>query len=256
MWRGLLSLGLVLCVVAGAQAQVVDDLTLVVERTAASQAQIGSDEDIDIDFMRYLIALTAGRGPVSVGLTYADTDNRGSSRLPRSLGLSDQSLVLSATYTRPLRWYARLETKGYLRLISRSSEGLQVKSVYSHVQTNAVFYHPDGMGWLRGAPLFPSAYAGSIVNEFGRVQGLVGAGAWWKGLGVYGVGFYSFNGFTSPRDESLLAERTFGFLRDAGINVSASYMWRTLKLEVRRNLPFRNGTNDLTVKLEYRHFFR
>ncbi|MEM1128691.1 MAG: hypothetical protein AAGI71_18755 [Bacteroidota bacterium] len=256
MQRLLLSIGLVLCVSGGVQAQVLEDLTLVIDRGAASEVQVDTSDPVGIDFVWRNVTLMGGRGPLSVGLTFMDTDNQGSRQLPKAAGFSDQNLVLNAAYTRPLGWYARLEVTGNFRLATWQGAGLQIRSTYSRMQANAVFYHPDGVGWLRGAPLFPSAYVGSIVNEFGRAQGLVGVGTWWKGLGIYGVGFYSFNGEDNPLATGKLTAKAFGLLRDAGVNVSASYTWRDLTLEVRRNIPFRNGANIWNLQLKYRYFLQ
>ncbi|MEM1127717.1 MAG: hypothetical protein AAGI71_13780 [Bacteroidota bacterium] len=253
--RLFLAVGLTLALSGGVQAQILDDLTVRVERGGASSIWLdGRYRDIDFTWQR--AAVTAGRGPFSLGLTYLRAENQGSSMVPLWLIRGEESWVIDVAYTRPLSWNTRLETTGNLVLSSDTFIDAPRLKSFSRVQANVVFYHPDGMGWLRGAPLFPSSYVGTIVNELGRVQGLVGAGTWWKGLGIYGVGFYSFNGIEDPWHPNDNPDSAIGFLQDAGVNLSASYTWRNLKLEVLRNIPLRRGAQDLNVTLQYRHFFR
>ncbi len=123
-------------------------------------------------------------------------------------------------------------------------------------------YWPDGK-WLLGGDraVYPSAYVGGIVNKYGRVQGIAGVGAWWKGVGVYATGYHAFNGVDDPLTPILTGVPTddvdyqFAALSNSGVSGTLRGEWGPLTLSLRRNLGLRNAGNDLTVSASYRLSF-
>ena len=67
--------------------------------------------------------------------------------------------------------------------------------------------------------------------------------------------FYAFNGVQDPRYPGEHADITAAYLDNGGVTTGLSYQIGDFLLEARRNVPLKNGGNDLTLVLQYRFFF-
>ena len=114
-----------------------------------------------------------------------------------------------------------------------------------------------GVGLLAGKSFFPSAYVGSQVNKFGRVQAVSGAGVWWNKIGTYVTVFHALNGLDSPfipADDARFQQR-FAYIQNGGLNLSLSYEIANFEFLVSRGYAFKNGGDDIVFEVRYRFFF-
>jgi hypothetical protein len=119
-----------------------------------------------------------------------------------------------------------------------------------------ILFDPDGIVTLLDEAIFPSAYLGANVNKFGRVQGLAGAGLWWKGVGLYFAGFNAFNGVNEPLNPGNDIDKIFANLKNSGVSFGGTFEFRSLIIEIRQNFALKNGGDDLTLSLHYQNFLR
>lgn len=232
-----------------AQAQPIDDVMVRYSRMVITKTR----PDFILQkgtLLRHNIEVVLGRGPFSVGLTYQKTDRRDT-----QMGTPEQGVMLTAGYDHLLSYYLRLESFGRLGLSNAVDFANPLYATDTDFRINLVAFHPDGMGFIAGKPVFPSGYVGGITNQFGRVQGITGAGLWWNHLNVYLTLFYAFNGVEDPRFPGQHADKTAAFLDNGGVTTSLSYQIGDFLVEARRNVPLKNGGNDLTLVLQYRFFF-
>lgn len=250
--RSVLSLMAVLCLglAPAVRAQWVDDVLVRYSRMAIQDVTLAQGR-MDVAFFRHNLDVAVGRGPVTLGLTYQLTDTGTPGQ-----GTPEQGLMLTGSYGRLLSHRLRLEARGRLGLTPGIDYGQPLYATDTDLNVNLVAFHPEGVMLLRRRPVYPSAYVGGIVNRFGRWQGIGGAGAWWNQVGLYLTAFYAFNGVADPSQPGPDAAHAFAKLQNAGISGSVSYEWQGFLLGLRRNWALRNGGNDLTLTLQYRHFFR
>ncbi len=246
---GVLAFLVMLLAVPGAQAQVIDDVLVRYSRMVITK----TNPDFILQegtLLRHNIEVALGRGPFTVGLTVQKTDNRDTQK-----GTPEQGVMLTAGYDHILSYHLRLETFGRLGLSNAVNFANPLYATDTDFRINLVAFHPDGMGFIAGKPVFPSGYVGGIMNQFGRVQGITGAGLWWNHLNVYLTFFYAFNGVEDPRYPGKHADITAAYLDNGGVTTSLSYQIGDFLLEARRNIPLKNGGNDFTLVLQYRFFF-
>lgn len=201
----------------------------------------------DMDFFRHNLELAVGRGPASLGVLYQITDKAKRTEA----GTPERGLMLTAGYDHVLSERLRLEAFGRLGLTPGLDFGQPLYATDTDLRLNLVASDPDGLPGLAGRRLYPSGYVGGIVNRHGRVQGLAGAGLWWDRVGTYLTGFYAFNGVEDVAADA--AGRAFANLRNGGVSLSLTYAVGPLAFGARQNFVLRNGGNDFTLSVRFRH---
>lgn len=249
-------------------AQIVDDVTVSYAYMDISQARLNgevpggpsgnidlADLDLDVDFARQFFDITFGRGPYTFGATFQRTLGT----LPFGLAAAENGLMLTAGYDHILSPLWRVESFARVGVLG-SSDNQALYAEDTDLRVNAVRYWPDGKWIIGDRPVYPSVYVGGIVNKYGRVQGIAGVGAWWKGVGVYATGYHAFNGVDDPLTEFFggtdKADYQFAALSNTGVSGTLRGEWGPVTLSLRRNLGLRNAGNDLTVTASYRLAFR
>lgn len=237
------------------KAQWLDDLTIRYSVMAITGSTL-KVEAFEPSLYRHNIALTLGRGPATLGLLFQITD-RGhvDDGVDFFYSKPEQGLMLTGGYDFLLSDRLRLESYGRLGLTRGHDFGQPLYATDTDLRVNLVVFDLDGAGLLRGKPYFRSGYVGVIVNRFGRIQGIAGAGVWWNGIGTYLTGFYAFNGVRDPLHPGDQADRAYARLQNAGVSLSLSYDLGPVMVGLKRNVPLLNGSNDLSFTLQFRHFF-
>lgn len=230
------------------QAQGVDDLTIHYEGMVVTDIQ-ERKEVVRTPFYRHSLMVQLGRGAWSAGLIGALT--RGTS----SYGPDEEGLMVTAGYGRLLSDKLRVETFGRVGVTKGHRFGSPLYATDTDLRVNLVGFLPDGWGWLQDRPLYPSAYAGVIVNRYGRVQFVGGSGIWWNQWNVYLTGFTAVNGVDNPLKTNRNADIAFANLKNAGFSISASRGIGPLTVGLRHNIPIRHGGYDTTLTLTYQRFF-
>jgi len=224
-----------------------DDLTIEAKSMRIDFVDL-DDRELTPRFDRDQLILTAGRGSTTFGLIYQDTA-KGS---PNDPGTPEEGLMAHVGYERILSYRFRLDVGARFGLLG-TDEKQPLYSEDSDVRANFVWFDSDGAGFLVDQPLFPSAYVGTVVNRFGRVQAVGGVGVWWKKVGLYSTAFHSFNGDDPVFDGESFGDVNFANLENQGFSVSASYEWRTFEFRVKQNFALENGSDDLSFAITFRH---
>jgi hypothetical protein len=164
--------------------------------------------------------------------------------------------MLTAGYNYIFSRNFRLDTYGRLRIWGDTKPAQALYATETDFRAKLIMFDPDGMVASLDDAIFPSAYLGANVNKYGRVQGLAGAGLWWKGAGLYCAAFNAFNGVNEPLNPGNDFDKKFANLKNSGVSFGGTVEFRNLTLEVRKNYPLKNGGDDLTISLHYQNFFR
>ncbi len=245
--------------IRSSSAQIIDDVKVQYARMSIQAAQL-SETDLTVDFTRHLVDMVFGRGPVTVGLTFQQAVKENNDPLPPALAHSEHGFMLTAGYDAVLspRW--RVETYARVGLGGGTDPGHALYATDTDMRVNVVAFEPDGWGLLAGRPLFPSAYAGGVVNRYGRVQAIGGAGLWWNSIGTYITAFSALNGVDDPlatlQSGGPEAPYLFAALSNAGMSGSVSIERGPFQVGLRRNIALRNGGDDLTLWAAYRYTLR
>ena len=239
---------LIVSLPVGAQAaQWYEDLTIEAKSMRIDFVDL-DDRELTPRFDRDQLSITAGRGSTTFGLIYQDTTKGG----PSDPGNPEQGLMAYVGYDRVLSQSLRVDLGARFGLLG-TDEHQPLYAEDSDVRANLVWFDSDGAGFVGGQPLFPSAYVGTVVNRFGRVQAVGGVGLWWKKIGLYGTAFHSFNGDDPIFDGVSYGEVNFANLENQGYSVSASYEWRAFEFRVKQNFALENGSDDLSFAITFRH---
>ncbi len=250
-------------------AQIVDDVTIGYAYMDISQARLSgtvpdgpsgnvdlADIGLDVAFARQFFDVTLGRGPYTFGATFQRTLGT----LPFGLAEAEDGLMLTAGYDHIVSPRLRVESFARVGVLGGTRESQALYAEDTDLRVNLVRYWPDG-SWLLGGdhPVYPSAYVGGIVNKYGRVQGIAGVGAWWRGVGVYATGYHAINGVDEPLTEFFggtdAADNQFATLSNSGVSGTIRGEWGPMTVSVRRNWGIRNAGNDLTFAASYRLSF-
>ncbi len=232
------------------QAQVVNDVMVRYSRMVITKTNPGYML-VDGGLYRHNVEVAFGRGPLTLGLTYQITEKWGNP----GHGTPERGMMLTAGYDHILSYNLRLEGFARVGLSDHVNYANPLYATDTDLRVNLVTFHPDGIGLLADKRLFPSAYVGGIVNQFGRVQGIAGAGLWWNRIGTYLTFFHAFNGVDDPRNPGADVDRVAANLNNRGMSVSLSYQLGDFLIQARQNVALKNGGNDLTLALQYRFFF-
>lgn len=229
-------------------ADSLDDVTVRVSRMQIDHAQVGEAE-VDVDFIRTVVELQAGFGPIAMGLQFQDARSGDPSGLPETQKgwmwrLSHQQLLHP-------KWQLISDLR--LGLSPDDDPSQPLYATDTDFAMRLVRSSPEGFFYLWDRPVHPSAYVGGIVSRYGRVQAVGGAGLWWRGLSGYVTGFHSFNGVADPMNPGDDGDIVFAHLKNQGITLSAGYEWNGLLLDVNKNFGFENSGDDLTFGVGYRY---
>ncbi len=195
---------------------------------------------------RNFLHLQVKKGPFTVGAVYQITRGEGFN------ARADEGLMITSSYEHFLSYSFKTKISGRLGVSPGVDYGNILYPTDTDVQIQLSYYNPDGHGFLLDYPLFPSGYSGVIINRFGRIQAIAGAGTFWRGLNIYITGFYAINGVSDPRAPS--ADQTdivFGFLNNSGISGSVALYLEDWLLGVRHNFPIFNSGNEWVFSLQY-----
>ena len=202
-------------------------------------------------FLRHNLKVDVGVDNFTFGLIYARTD-KSASTMP---GAPGHGLMLTAGYYEILAPFASLDV--FARIgITDDDRSQPLYTTDTDLRLKLVLSDPDGWGDIGSVIVFPSAYVGTIVNQYGRVQAVGGVGLWWRGLGAYATGYYAFNGVDNPFEPGDAMNHRFASLKNAGMTASVSYQLQVAGVgdfaaEVRKTIPFKNAGNDLLFLFRY-----
>ncbi|MEM1247289.1 MAG: hypothetical protein AAGA81_19740 [Acidobacteriota bacterium] len=230
--------------VAQQESSLFDDLTIESSLMRISKAELDGDEKTPTIYRSFMHAVV-GRGPSTLGLLYQYTTRGGDF----GGGDPENGLMLTASHDFHLNNFSRLELNARVGLTS-TDVYQPLFATDTDLRANLVLFDSVGKGYYGGYSVFPSAYIGTQINSFGRVQGLIGGGAWWKQFGVYLTGFHAFNG-----DDATGERINFADLDNAGISLTTMARLGRFEVELKRNFIIRNGGNDLTFSVRLRRPF-
>jgi hypothetical protein len=171
-------------------------------------------------------------------------------------GKTEDGVMLTAGYNYLFSKNFRLDIFGRAAIWGETNPAQPLYATDTDIRFNLVTFTPDGLGAIAGKPIFPSSYFGLIVNKYGRIQQIAGAGFWWNGLGFYATGLMAINGVENPMNAGPDAEVAFAKLKNSGVSLAVSYQYRDVTFETTRNFAIDNAGNDLTLRFQFQHFFR
>lgn len=238
------------CCALPLQAQTISDLSVTYSQMKITEAHFDSEIRYPV-FYRHFLETVIGLGDATIGLTYQSAQKSDQT----AAGVAEEGFMLTGGYN----WYPvdRLRVEAYARLgiFSDTDPGQPLYAADTDIQFNLVGYLPDGVGFMLGNSFFPSAYIGTAVNRYGRVQMLAGSGIWWNGIGTYATGLYTLNGVADPFNPGSDAAVRFAKLKNSGLTLSMSYQFHNFKFLLKKNRPIRNSGNDLSFSIQYQFFF-
>jgi hypothetical protein len=238
---------------AGLQAQRISDIKVRYSRMAITEATLEKVGTVEIDFYRHFAELEVGLGQAFVGLTYQHATKNERTTEP---GKKEDGLMLTAGYNYIFSHSFRLDAYGRLGIWGDTDPAQPLYATDTDLRLNLVGFFPDGFGMLGPKPIFPSSYLGIMINKYGRVQNLVGAGLWWNGISVYATGLISLNGVEDVTNPGNDANKLFANLKNRGVSLALSYHFRDVMVGLARNFALMNGGNDLVLSLQYQRFFQ
>lgn len=232
----------------------IDDLAVGYSYMRITDSKIGG-RDVEALFLRHNLTVAAGIGDFSFGLELQQTD-KGRATKP---GDPETGLMLTLGHGSVLAEWLRWEGRARIALSPTNDSDQPLYGSDTDLLGKLVVFDVDGIGPPSNA-LFPSLSVGAIVNRFGRVQLLAGAGVWWSGFSVFATGLYAVNGIEDPGTATSSDRGIFAAIRNRAVTVSAGYdvdvsRGMQLHFEVRRNFAIENSGNDLVGAVTLRYFF-
>jgi hypothetical protein len=238
-----------------ASASYLDDIFIEYSLMHIDEVKVG-DQIKNPTFLRHNLELSFGLENFTLGLIYQHTDKSADT----VTGVSEEGVMATLGYYQILTDFLSLDSYARIGLTPHNDPSQQLYATDTDVRAKLVLFEPDGWGSKLNNPVFPSMYAGAIVNRYGRTQAIAGAGVWWHGLSTYLTGYYSFNGVKDPFSPGDGASYKFASLKNSGVTGSLGYdlqipQFGDIKLEVRQNIPFENAGNDLRISIGYRYLW-
>ncbi len=227
-------------------AQIINDLTVRYSYMKITEAQVGGLTKKPTFYRNYL-DLEFGRGQTTFGFTFQKT---GKSDETQS-GKKETGLMLTATHDYILSNSVRIQGYGRLSLTGNDDDAQPLYATDTDLRFNVIAFDKDGFGLLNHKSFYPSGYVGGVVNRYGRVQAIAGAGLWWNYVGIYVTGFHAFNGVDDPFNPGDDLDNRFANLKNRGYSVDVSYEWNHFKLAIKQNFAIKNSGNDLSISLQY-----
>lgn len=241
----------------GLRGQHISDFKVRYSGTAITEAKLENVGTLPVDFYRQNLEVEIGLGQTFVGATYQyATKKKHSKKIGNKFGKVEDGVMLTAGYNHILSDRLRLETQGRLEIWGNTDPAHALHAAETDLRMNVVMFDADGSALLGQNPLFPSMQAGLNVNKYGRVQVTAGAGLWWSGLGFHLAGYQALNGVTEALNPGNDADKVFANLKNSGISLGLTYEVGGFQVLLKHNYAIMNGGNDLTMSLQYQHFFR
>lgn len=242
---------------AGSHAQLLTDFKARLSSMVIRKATFENLGTVDVDFYRHNFEVELGLGQAFLGATYQyATKEMRTRKLGNSFGRREDGVMLTAGYNHVFSSMARVEAYGRLGVWGDTNPAQALYATDSDVRLSLVLFDADGLAALSRRAVFPSAQLGVNVNKYGRVQGIAGLGLWWNRVGAYVSGFQAFNGVVDARRPGKDADKVFANLKNSGVTFCMTYELHEFLLLARQNYALQNGGHDLTVSLQYQHFFR
>lgn len=206
-------------------------------------------------FLRHNLDVGIGIENLSLGLVFQRADKTAATET----GEPENGLMLKVGYDQIVLDWLRLESAARLALSAGTDSSQPLYATDTDLTLKLVLF--DAAGW--GAvdrPIFPTAFLGSIVNRFGRVQLTGGVGVWWWGFSAFVSGLYSLNGVDDPMLPAPGERGLFAAIDNAGVTTSVGYdlditSTSQMHFEVRRNFAIRNAGDDFVAIVRWRHYF-
>jgi len=248
-FTAILSLNLLLAV-SHLEAQVIDDISLRYSFMNITEAKVGGQTQTP-HFYRHNVELEFGRKQFTFGVIYqkATKDSK------TIAGVPENGVMLASGYDFVLSHTFRLQTNARLGITSGNNPAQPLYATDTDLRLNVVAFNTEGAGYLLHKAVFPSSYAGVVINKYGRVQAIAGAGVWWNYIGLYATGYNAFNGCADPFNPGENADNKFANLQNQGLTLEVTYDLANFKLGLKQNFGVKNSGNDLLISLQYRHFF-
>ena len=232
------------------QGQLIDDVMIQYSLMNITEAKVGGQIKKP-HFYRHNIQLEFGKGQTTFGMIF----QRATKDAKTVPGVPENGVMLTAGYDFILSKMFRIQASGRFGITSGNNPGQPLYATDTDFRVNVVVFNTDGTVPLFNKPVFPSSYAGVVVNKYGRVQAIAGAGVWWHYFGFYATGYNALNGVADPFNPGSEADRKWANLQNRGMSLELTYEFGNFKLGVKQNLGFKNSGNDFMGSLQYRHFF-
>lgn len=223
-----------------------DDFALGYDIMFIPSARIGENMERK-DYLRQNLRPEMGWGDFGFGLQIQDARS-----LDASSSAEDEvGIMLTLRFSPELTDFLRFESFGRVGLTHPQSDpGQPLFATESDLSAKLILFDQDGLG-PTGQAVFLSGHAGMFVNWLGKTQVLGGFGGWWRELGLYATLFWTLSG--APPD----ASQGWARVDDAGVSVALSWdldlgQDDALRIELRQNIPFRNGGFDTTLAVGWR----
>lgn len=237
-------------------AQRISDFKAAYSLMTIKTATLENIGNLEVDFYRHNLELEVGLGQSFIGLTYQyATKEHKTGKIGNTFGKTEDGAMLTAGHNHILSHHFRLDGYGRMRIWGDTEPGQALYATETEGRLKLVAFDHDGAAMLAGRAVFPSAYLGANVNKFGRVQGLVGVGVWWNGIGIYLAGLNAFNGVNEVLKPGKDADKIFAYLKNRGASLAVTYEYRDFLLWARQNHAYKNGGHDFTFGMQYQHFF-
>ena len=232
-------------------AQKIDRLTVGYDLMFINRIRFNDGSSASVPGLyRNSLQLNLKKGPIRLGLVY---------QIARGEGFdahADEGLMITSSYEHILSYSMKAMVLTRVGISRGVDFGNILYPTDTDISAQIGYFNPDGRGFFMDYPLFPSTYAGLIVNRFGRVQFIAGAGTFWRGLNLYVTGYYSVNGVSNILDppESQV-DIAFAFLNNSGVNASLGIYVLDSFISIRHNFPIFNSGNDWVFSLEHTFHF-
>lgn len=237
-------------------AQHFSDFKLRYSLMSIERATLKSLGSFDLDFYRHNFEAEIGLGQAFFGLTYQyATKEKQTGKFGNSLGKIEDGIMLTGGYNFIFSKHIRLDTYGRLGIWGDTNPAHALYATETDLRMQLILFDVDGAGHISGKAIFPSAYAGMNITQYGRVQALGGLAFWWNGFGLHADGYYAFNGVQKILKPGKDADKIFAHLKNSGLGAGMSYEFRDFQLWAHRNFALQNGGHDFTAGLQYQHFF-
>ncbi len=225
-----------------------DDVFISYELMQITEAWVAGERK-EPTVYRHNTGVQFGRGPWRVGGIYQRAIDQ-----KDDATFSEDGAMLTTGYDWVINERFHFDLSGRVGLTDTDES-----TVYYAADTDAtaklIWYDADGAGLFLGRPFYPSAYGGTTVSRYGRVQAIGGIGVWHNECNLYLTAFHALNGVTDPFNPGDDFDIRFAHLKNSAVTFNAGYEIGDYRISFKKNFPFENSGNDLHLGLEYRHFF-
>ena len=153
------------CASTTAVAQKVDALSISYDLMYIKRIHFKDGSSANVPGLyRNFFTIDAQRGPLTLGMMLQVTSGEGFN------ARADQGLMLTGSFEHYISYTMRARILGRVGVLNGIDYGNILYPQDTDLHLHLGYFNPDGVGFFRDYPLFPSGYFGLIVNRFGRVQ--------------------------------------------------------------------------------------